>query len=296
MKVPIRIWATVVATLVFVATATQRAAAWGDEGHEVVALIAQTYLTPAVRKKVDALLAADSDPLTAHTMPAAATWADKLRETNEHGARAKTGKWHFVDIEIDSPDLAQACFHHPQIPQGIPASQGPAQDCVVDKVEEFTGELKDPETSPEEQIVALKFVLHLIGDVHQPLHASDAHDRGGNDKRVSAAGFKSGNLHRYWDTRFVARLGPSPRTIAGDLVAHISPTDIQAWSEGNVADWAMESFQMARDDAYGQLPPPTKRGSYRLTDEYVEMATKDVAVQLAKAGVRLALVLNLALQ
>jgi hypothetical protein len=156
--------------------------------------------------------------------------------------------------------------------------------------------LKDPETSPEEQIVALKFVLHLIDDLHQPLHASDAHDRGGNDKRVSAAGIKSGNLHRYWDTRFVARLGPNPRTIAGDLVAHISPTDIQAWSEGGVADWAMESFRMARDDAYGRLPTPTKRGSYRLTDEYVEMATKDVAVQLAKAGVRLAAVLNQALQ
>jgi hypothetical protein len=80
MKTPLRIWATVVATLFFVSTASQRAAAWGDEGHEVVALVAQTYLTPAVRKKVDALLAADSDPLTAHTMASEATWADKLRE------------------------------------------------------------------------------------------------------------------------------------------------------------------------------------------------------------------------
>jgi hypothetical protein len=77
-----------------------QALAWGDEGHEVVALIAQARLDLAVRKKLNALLAADTDNLTAHDIAAAATWADKLRDANENGARRMTRHWHFVDLEI----------------------------------------------------------------------------------------------------------------------------------------------------------------------------------------------------
>ena len=144
------------------------------------------------RNKVSALLAADTDPLTAHNIAAAATWADKFRDANQNGAREKTRQWHFVDIEIASPDLDQACFGHPPVPPGTPASNGPEQDCVVDKIQEFAAELANPATDPEEQIVALKFLLHFVGDLHQPLHAADHHDRGGNDERVSAAGSGQG--------------------------------------------------------------------------------------------------------
>src|SRR3954453_9462468 len=101
-----------------------------------------------------------------------------------------------------------------------PASNGPEQDCAIDKIQEFAAELANPATDPEEQIVALKFLLHFIGDLHQPLHASDDHDRGGNDKRVSAAGFKAGNLHHFWDTEFVNQLGPNVNSIASDLIGH----------------------------------------------------------------------------
>jgi len=160
-----------------------------------------------------ALLAADTDPLTAHNIAAAATWADKFRDANQNGAREKTRQWHFVDIEIASPDLDQACFGHPPVPPGTPASNGPEQDCVVDKIQEFAAELANPATDPEEQIVALKFLLHFVGDLHQPLHAADDHDRGGNDKRVSAAGFRAGNLHHFWDAAFVDQLGPNPNSI-----------------------------------------------------------------------------------
>jgi hypothetical protein len=272
------------------------AAAWGDEGHEVVALIAQSRLDPAVRKKVSALLAADTDPLTAHTIAAAATWADKLRDSNENGTRQRTSQWHFVDIEMSAPDLDQACFGHPAVPPGTLASNGPAQDCVIDKIQEFAAELANPATDPEERIVALKFVLHLVADVHQPLHAADDHDRGGNEKRVSAAGFKAGNLHHYWDTVFVDRLGSNVKDIASVLIGRLSERDVQAWSQGEPSDWALESFNVARDDAYGQLPQPTSRGSFRLADDYIDMATRDVATQLSKAGVRLAWVLNKALR
>nr|WP_294560022.1 S1/P1 nuclease [uncultured Rhodopila sp.] len=270
------------------------AVAWGDEGHEVIALIAQARLDPAVRKAVSALLAADPDPLTAHTIAAEATWADKLRESGD--ARQRTRQWHFVDIEISEPDLDQACFGHPPVPTNVPASNGPAQECVVDKVQEFAAELANPATGPEEQIVALKFLLHFVGDLHQPLHASDDHDRGGNDKPVSAAGFKPGNLHHFWDTAFVERLGPNAGTIATNLLGHLSEDVAQAWSRGVASDWALETFRMGRDDAYGQLPQPNARGRFRLSDAYVAMATRDVATQLSKAGVRLAFVLNTALR
>src|SRR5215470_8378703 len=166
---------------------TRPALAWGDEGHEVVALIAQSFLDTNALKRVNALLAADTDSLTAHDIASAATWADKFRDSNRNGARQKTSQWHFVDIEITAPDLDAACFNHPQIPSGTVAANGPAADCVVDKINEFAAELANPATDAEEQIVALKFLLHFVGDLHQPLHASDDHDRGGNDKKVSAS-------------------------------------------------------------------------------------------------------------
>jgi hypothetical protein len=274
---------------------TGPAVAWGDEGHQVVALVAQSFLDPAVRKKVNALLAADTDPLTAHNIAAAATWADKLRDSNENGARQRTRQWHFVDIEIADPNIDKACFGHPVIPSGTLASNGPAEDCVVDKIEQFAAELTNPSTAPEEQIAALKFVLHFVGDVHQPLHSSDDHDRGGNSKRVSASGFKAGNLHHFWDTEFVDQLGPSADAIASDLIESITADQAKAWSQGSPSDWALESFQVAKDDAYGQLPDPGSRKSYRLSDDYISAATTDVAAQLSKAGVRLAFVLNTAL-
>ena len=86
------------------------------------------------------------------------------------------------------------------------------------------------------------------------------------------------------------------KSIASDLIGHISSDQVGTWQAGSPSDWAMESFQVAQNDAYGQLPEPTQRGSYRLTDKYITTATDDVAQQLSKAGVRLAFVLNNALR
>jgi hypothetical protein len=125
---------------------------------------------------------------------------------------------------------------------------------MASRAREFAAELANPATGPEEQIVALKFLLHFVGDLHQPLHASDDNDRGGNDKPVSAARFKPGNLHHFRDTAFVGRLGPNAGTIAANLLGHLSEDAAQAWSRGVPSDWALETFRMGRDDAYGQLP------------------------------------------
>jgi hypothetical protein len=186
--------------------------AWGDEGHEIVAAIAYARLTPAVRKKVDALLASDKDQLSAADFVSRATWADKWRDSDRNTTKVRykaTQNWHFVDIEIDNPDLDAACFKHPPLPAGTLASAGPADDCVVDKINEFAAELDNSSTSRAEKILALKFLEHFVGDLHQPLHSADHHDRGGNDLHILyAKRTKPDKLHAGHEPRSTPRQRP----------------------------------------------------------------------------------------
>jgi hypothetical protein len=279
-------------------TSPRPATAWGDEGHKVIALIAEHYIDPAVPAKVAGLLAVDTDTLTDHDIANEATWADKYRDSDRNTTKIRyeaTWRWHFVDIELTQPDLAATCFGHPPPPPGIPASKGPPQACVVDKINQFAAELGDPATSAYEQLLALKFLLHFVGDLPQPLHAADDHDAGGNKKLVSGEGVHPGNLHHHWDVEFVERLGTDPRQVAATLIERIWESQRQEWSSGTPADWAMEAFALARRDAYGLLPPPDNHGKYSLPSAYGEQAERDVALQLSRAGVRLAVVLNRAL-
>jgi hypothetical protein len=136
--------------------------AWGDEGHRIVALIGRSLLEPAVRTEVAAILATDKDTLTAHDIASEATWADQIREVNPGGARERTSRGHFVDIEIGSPSVDRACFNHPVLPVGMRASNGPAKDCIIDKIMQFQAELADRTTPALERLMALKFLLGLV--------------------------------------------------------------------------------------------------------------------------------------
>ena len=266
------------------------ALAWGYEGHEIIADIARLRLTPAVRAKVDAMLAGDTDTLTAHDMAAEATWADAYRGAGHR----ETAAWHFVDIELDHPDLTSACFGRQPLNDAL-ASAGPAQDCVVDKIDEFTAELAAPTTTPAERLLALKFVLHFVGDVHQPLHASDHQDRGGNCVRIALGGPRTSNLHAYWDTGVLEPLGADPQTAAVQLAARITPEQVAAWSRGTAADWAQESFGVAKAVAY-TLNTPAGCGQDAtpivLPGAYVMTAQAAADLQIEKAGVRLGWILN----
>jgi hypothetical protein len=262
-------------------TATHPAFAWGDEGHEIIALIAEQYLDPAARAKVAMLLAADTDTLTAHDIASEATWADRYRDSDRDTTKVRyegTREWHFVDIELVQPNLTSACFGHPPLPPRIPASKGPPRACVVDKINQFAVELGNPATSATEQLLALKFLLHFVGDVHQPLHVADDHDAGGNKKLVAAGGLRPGNLHRYWDVEFVERLGTDPRQVAESLIGNISEKQRQEWSSGKSADWALEAFALARDNAYALLPAPSGQSTYSLppacTSAFIKIKTK----------------------
>ena len=268
--------------------------AWGDLGHEVTALIAYRHLTPGARAKLDALLASDNDPLTAPDFASRATWADKYREGHR-----ETAAWHFVDIEIDHPDLAAACFGFPPLPAGLPASSGPARDCVVDKIDEFETELSAASTPPAERLLALKFLIHFVGDLHQPLHAADHEDRGGNCIGLAPApDGRAANLHAWWDTGVVETLGGSAQAIATRLDAQISPAEVRAWSQGGSHEWAMDTFRVGARDAYALPSRPTcgEHGAVALSAAYQATAQRDAAIQLEKAGVRMAALLNRALR
>jgi S1/P1 Nuclease len=265
--------------------------AWGVEGHEIVAAIARGYLTPQVRGKVDQMLAADPDTLTPHDIVSESVWADRYRS-----GHPETSEWHFVDIELDHPDLKAACFGYPAA--GAVASQGPAHDCIVNKVVEFSKELADPATSPAERLLALKFLLHFVGDMHQPLHDVDNHDKGGNCVLLSLGGPRAVNLHSYWDTVVVQGLGDEPQAVADVLTRRITPQNKAAWEESDPDSWALEGFDIAKTVVYtiGSQPGCTADPSpVGLPPGYADAAHEIVATQLEKAGVRLAVMLNQAL-
>jgi hypothetical protein len=272
------------------------ALAWGDEGHAVVALIAEHYLDPKVHEQVRVLLEGDSSGLVAdRSMAGESVWADRYRDSDRDGARARyeaTRRWHYVDLELDGPNVTRACYGRPLLPAGTPASAGVAGDCIVDKIDQFQAELSDARSSRDERRVALQFVLHLVGDLHQPLHAADDHDQGGNLELVDAPGLSAGNLHQYWDTQFVQALGSDPRTIADMLIGRISPSDQKSWQSGTTADWALESFAVARSIAFRSLPVAYETHHYHLSEDYVHRAQEAVPLQLERAGVRLAFILN----
>jgi hypothetical protein len=281
------------------ACAPTPARAWGDEGHRIIALVAYRHLTPAVRGKVNQLLAGDADTLTAPDIASRATWADTFRDSDRHAARQRyrlTREWHFVDIELDEPDLTVACFGRPAA--ATPASKGPANSCVVDRIAAFVTELHDlPPASPE-RAVAFKFVLHLVGDLHQPLHAADHNDAGGNGVLVLSGRQAVGRpLHAYWDTAVVRRMGKDPEQVATALEQRFG-SSCSGWMQGMPADWAMESFAVARDVAYqlGELTTDERdQPAYRLSSSYQRRASAAAAEQLEKAGCRLAMMLNQAL-
>lgn len=265
------------------------ASAWGYEGHKIVAALARGYLTPKVRGKVDEILAADPDTLTAHDMLEESVWADRYRSDHR-----ETSEWHYVGIELDHPDLKGACFGFPTA-EPVVASRGPAEDCVVNKVSEFTKELADPATPATERLLALKFLLHFVGDMHQPLHDADNHDKGGNCVLVSLSGPRQVNLHSYWDTTVVQGLGEDPQVIAQMLAHRITPRSKAAWEKGDPQAWALEGFHVAQTAAYkiGTKPGCTSDPSpVSLPPGYDETARETVTIQLEKAGVRLAAVLN----
>lgn len=257
-------WICHLAAVVLAGTAARPALAWGPEGHKAVAILATHYMHPDTRARVRELLSSES-------IEDASLWAD----TVAHSSRTETAPWHYIDIPLrDSRiNLSRDCPHG---------------QCVLVKTEEFLAVLGNPQSGQEARREALKFVLHFVADLHQPLHCEDNHDKGGNAQHVIFDGHPD-NLHWVWDTGLVQEINPDPQEVAAALGRAITERERAAWEGGSIQDWVMESHRLAQTVAYGGLPraaDPTLDRGYDLRAEAV------IEVQLEKASVRLAYVLN----
>jgi hypothetical protein len=166
---------------------------------------------------------------------------------------------------------------------------------LVDRLNAFEAELGNPATPLAERIPALKFVLHLVGDVHQPLHAAHNEDQGGNCIRLALGGSRTTNLHSHWDTGLITPMGADPEAVAAKLRARITAGQEKAWAKGDARSWALESFEIAKSTVFWPGGPgdcARDAAPVTLPPGYDAPASGAVAQQLEKAGVRLAWVLN----
>lgn len=264
--------------------------AWGEEGHRLIAGVTEYYLVPTAEKKIKSLLRAESrygvKDCPVKTLEDAAVWPDCIRKYPAQ--YEKTFSWHFDDIPLCGPaDHSTYC---------------PDDQCLSGQVPKLIAVLSDPKATLKDRLEALKYVTHFVGDVHQPLHAENNGDKGGNQISVSYPGVraKNLNLHAFWDVQLV-ELTQKKGTDPANLVLGISGQDVQNWSQGTVTDWLAESHALAKDLAYARLPIPpacgtAPTGTEALDTGYVQAIDGTISLQLQKAGVRLAKILNEALR
>lgn len=122
--------------------------------------------------------------------------------------------------------------------------------CIIEAIAWYVQVLKSPDAPRNETRIALRFVAHLVGDIHQPLHAGFAEDRGGNSVNVRFNGRKE-NLHSLWDTALVKLEEGTPAEIAARIQAAVTSDDVQQWQQGTPAEWALESLAIVRTQVYG---------------------------------------------
>jgi hypothetical protein len=171
---------------------------------------------------------------------------------------------------------------------GFVYDHAPPQGDALDALNRFSATLKDPNASLADKQLALRFIVHLVADLHQPLHAGKCCDKGGNDVKVKWFG-KDTNLHAVWDSALIDEEQLSFTELAAKLERHISDRDLIAWWDINPRDWVTESAQL-RDTVY---PPPAKRKKpAELSYAYVYQFTPLMERRLKQAGVRLAAYLN----
>lgn len=259
----------VLATLAIVPVAS----AWGPLGHRVVAEIAQRHLEPAAQRQVQRLLAPE------HTAQLAdvANWADDLRNDPERQLLwQQTRNLHYVDLRDPH------CHY-------LPPRDCADGRCVVDALARYVAVLGDRSQPDAARREALKFVVHFVGDVHQPLHAGYRDDKGGNDFQVQFQGNGS-NLHRVWDsglldTRDLAAV-PYAQWLDARRGASASPT--ASPGPRNYAAWAEESCRLT-------AAPTFYPAGHTIEPGYVDAHLPVAEQRLQEAGMRLADVLNSAL-
>ncbi|PZQ33647.1 S1/P1 nuclease [Pseudoxanthomonas japonensis] len=243
--------------------------AWGLLGHRLVALLAWDDLSPDTRRQIDTLLQGEPDP----TLAGIAGWADDLRK-NDPALGRESANWHFVNIgEHDCAYLQQR--------------DCPGGNCVVEAIRKQTAILADARRPRAERLQALKFVVHFVGDAHQPLHAGYGHDKGGNEFQINWNG-RGTNMHTLWDSRMLLSTGRSEQTYLDHLRTLPRPTLPAMTLPPPAAAWAEQSCHVVtQPDFYPRRA--------KLEQSYVDKHLPIAERQLRAGGVALAAVLNKAL-
>ena len=224
--------AAVLLAFTFVVLQPADVRAWGRDGHFIVGDIATRLLSDAARKAASELLPGES-------FSDVAVWADDVRRTE---AYRYTAPYHYVNLEpgSESFDLERDC---------------PSNGCVVQAILDYSAVLRDGEASKSKKQEALKFIVHFVGDIHQPLHVSPRGDRGGNDIQVRILG-GSANLHSVWDSRLIATLDKPWKQLADQLYEQIDADEKSSWAGVDPIVWANESYHLS-------LPPRSPLGELR---------------------------------
>jgi hypothetical protein len=258
------------------------AQAWWDYGHKTVAAVAWAEVTPVTRARMRALFARsdllDTPDCPVRTIEEASVWADCIKP----GERFSYAfPWHFQNIDICKPfDLKAAC---------------PFGNCVSAQITRNAKLLADKAVPTRERLQALAFLVHFVGDLHQPLHAGDRADLGGN-KAAARYGEAGGrNLHLIWDGYLAERAISTPPAEAAGLLSEKVP----GMADGTVEDWSRESWAVAREVTYGAHASDPCAGTPELAvldAGKIEAAVPVVRRQVLRAGLRLARMLDEALR
>lgn len=236
------------------------ALAWGPIGHRITGAIADKNLSGLARANVRVLLGTED-------LAQAATWPDDQKSNPADFWQKQASPWHYVTVREGDDYLASDAL-----------MEGDAMTALT----RFTATLRDPKTSVEDKRLALRFIVHIIGDLHQPLHAGGGNDRGGNDFKVTWFG-KPTNLHSVWDSAMIEQRSLSYSEYAGWLSRSITPEQVIAWNDANPTTWIRESVAL-RKTIYPSEPI--------LSWDYAYQHRVELDDRLKQGGVRIAAYLN----
>lgn len=239
----------------FVWAGSSLALAWGPEGHQVIASLAEPLLTPAARQQVGRLLALEPGA----TLASVANWADESRSV-------ETAAWHYVNFP------RHTCVY--DAPRDCPDG-----NCLVEAIAQQVAILQ-ADVSDAHRLTALKYLVHLVGDLHQPLHAGYRDDRGGNTYQLQVF-MRGSNLHAFWDSGLIYALNENAETLTARLSRKLPSVADTTWT---AAQAAQESCSIVRTPGFY----PERR----VGGDYIQRFTPVVEQRLQRAGSRLAGLLN----
>ncbi len=242
---------------------------WGLTGHRIVAEIAERHLSKKAKKELHKLIGRESLALWAN-------WPDFIKSDTTH-AWDHASKWHYVNIpgNLSKEEFMTALGKLPG-------------ENLYTQIKALTAELKDKSLPFEKRVIALRFLIHFVGDLHQPLHVGREEDLGGN--KISVTWFdRPTNLHSVWDNALVDDQKYS-YTEYSSLLDIASDEQVEAWQNSSLEEWFYDSYTLA-NKVYAMVPADGKL-SYR----YNYIFQKDLDLQLLKGGLRLAALLNEALK